>query len=137
MLSLFEVKPRDVEDCIISSVVPPVFNSVRTGVRKVIGKSPMVVGPGLKTHKLGHPPGGHHSGEAAQLLLHPVQHPVQHGGGAVHDAAAHTVHSVFADDLFGLVQTDTGQVERSPLRPASPPTASRPPTSTGRRSRAC
>ena len=49
MLGLFEVKPRDVEDCIISSVVPPVFNSVRTGVMKVIGKPPMVVGPGLKT----------------------------------------------------------------------------------------
>lgn len=49
MLSLFEVRPQDVEDCIISSVVPPVFNSVRTGVVKVIGKQPMVVGPGIKT----------------------------------------------------------------------------------------
>jgi len=49
MLSLFEVKPQDVEDCIISSVVPPVFNSVRTGIVKVTGKAPMVVGPGLKT----------------------------------------------------------------------------------------
>ena len=49
MLNLFDVKPRDVEDCIISSVVPPVFNSVRTGVVKVIGKQPMVVGPGIKT----------------------------------------------------------------------------------------
>ncbi len=49
ILSLFEVRPGDIEDCIISSVVPPVFNSVSTGVRKVIGKVPMVVGPGLKT----------------------------------------------------------------------------------------
>ncbi len=49
MLSLFDVRPGDVEDCIISSVVPPVFNSVRTGVMKVIGKAPMVVGPGIKT----------------------------------------------------------------------------------------
>lgn len=49
MLSLFDTKPRDVADCIISSVVPPVFNSVRTGVMKVTGKAPMVVGPGLKT----------------------------------------------------------------------------------------
>ena len=49
MLGLFDVKPSDIGDCIISSVVPPVFNSVRTGVVKVIGKSPMVVGPGLKT----------------------------------------------------------------------------------------
>ena len=49
MLSLFDVKPADVEDCIISSVVPPVFNSVRTGIVKVTGKQPLVVGPGLKT----------------------------------------------------------------------------------------
>ena len=49
MLGLFDVKPRDVADCIISSVVPPVFNSVRTGVMKVTGKAPMVVGPGLRT----------------------------------------------------------------------------------------
>ena len=49
LLSLFEVSPKDVDDCIISSVVPPVFNSVRTGVMKVIGKQPVVVGPGIKT----------------------------------------------------------------------------------------
>lgn len=49
MLSLFDTKPRDIDGCIISSVVPPVFNSVRTGVMKVTGKAPMVVGPGLKT----------------------------------------------------------------------------------------
>ena len=49
ILSLFEVSPKDVNDCIISSVVPPVFNSVRTGVMKVIGKPPVVVGPGIKT----------------------------------------------------------------------------------------
>ena len=29
--------------------MPPVFNSVKTGVIKIIGKQPMVVGPGLKT----------------------------------------------------------------------------------------
>ena len=49
ILSLFDAKPEDIKGCIISSVVPPVFNSVRTGVMKVIGKQPMVVGPGLKT----------------------------------------------------------------------------------------
>lgn len=49
ILSLFEVTPADIEDCIIASVVPPVFNSVRTGVVKVIGKQPLVVGPGIKT----------------------------------------------------------------------------------------
>jgi type III pantothenate kinase len=49
MIEAFGVKVNDITDCIISSVVPPVFNSVRTGVIKVIGKQPMVVGPGLKT----------------------------------------------------------------------------------------
>lgn len=49
MLEAFGTKISDIEDCIISSVVPPVFNSVRTGVIKVIGKQPLVVGPGLKT----------------------------------------------------------------------------------------
>ncbi len=49
MLEAFGVKREDITDCIIASVVPPVFNSVYTGVIKVIGKQPMVVGPGLKT----------------------------------------------------------------------------------------
>ena len=49
MLEAYDVKRSDIDDCIISSVVPPVFNSVRTGVIKIIGKQPMVVGPGLKT----------------------------------------------------------------------------------------
>ena len=49
MLEAFGVELSEIEDCTISSVVPPVFNSVRTGVWKVIGKQPMVVGPGLKT----------------------------------------------------------------------------------------
>ena len=49
ILSLFDVEPKDVDDCIISSVVPPVFNSVRTGIVKLTGREPMVVGPGIKT----------------------------------------------------------------------------------------
>jgi type III pantothenate kinase len=49
MIEAFGVKVSDISDCIISSVVPPVFNSVRTGLIKVLGKQPMVVGPGLKT----------------------------------------------------------------------------------------
>ncbi len=49
MLEAFGVRREDISDCIIASVVPPVFNSVHTGVIKVIGKQPMVVGPGLKT----------------------------------------------------------------------------------------
>lgn len=49
MIEAYGVSISDIDDCIISSVVPPVFNSVKTGVIKVIGKQPMVVGPGLKT----------------------------------------------------------------------------------------
>lgn len=49
IIEAYGVKARQIDDCIISSVVPPVFNSVKTGVIKVIGKQPMVVGPGLKT----------------------------------------------------------------------------------------
>ena len=48
MLDLFSVPVKEV-DCIISSVVPPVFNAVRTGVMKLTGLNPMVVGPGIKT----------------------------------------------------------------------------------------
>ena len=49
MIEAFGASINEISDCIISSVVPPVFNSVRTGVIKIIGKQPMVVGPGLKT----------------------------------------------------------------------------------------
>ena len=49
MLEAYGARVGDICDCIISSVVPPVFNSVCTGVIKVIGKQPIVVGPGLKT----------------------------------------------------------------------------------------
>ena len=49
----------------------------------------------------------------AQLLLHPLHKSVDHGGAAVHHTAAHTVNRIFADDAFGLVQTDTRQLSRA------------------------
>lgn len=49
MLALFEVEPEQIEDSIVSSVVPPVFNSIRTAIIKLTGKDCMVVGPGMKT----------------------------------------------------------------------------------------
>ncbi len=49
ILHAYDVQASDVTGCIISSVVPPVFNFVRDGVRKFIGTEPMVVGTGLKT----------------------------------------------------------------------------------------
>ena len=49
MLEFFHVDLDTVEDCIISSVVPPVTNIVKRSVEKVLGKEVMVVGPGVKT----------------------------------------------------------------------------------------
>ena len=49
LLSLYEIERASVTGVIISSVVPPVLNSVRTAVMKLTGKKPMVVGPGIKT----------------------------------------------------------------------------------------
>lgn len=49
MLSQHGVEREDVEDCIISSVVPPVLTAVCGGVTKVTGKQPMVMGPELET----------------------------------------------------------------------------------------
>jgi len=58
MLEAYGCRIEEVEDCIISSVVPPVFNAVNVGVYKVTGCRPMVVGHGLKTGldiRLDHP----------------------------------------------------------------------------------
>ena len=49
LMRLNGVDPEEISDCIISSVVPPVLNSVRTGLQKILNRKPMVVGPGLKT----------------------------------------------------------------------------------------
>lgn len=49
MLDLFDVNLGDIEGSIVASVVPPVLNSFRTAIRKLTGKSCLVVGPGIKT----------------------------------------------------------------------------------------
>jgi type III pantothenate kinase len=49
ILELFQVDLTALEGSIISSVVPPVFNAVKTSVRRITGKVPLVVGPGIKT----------------------------------------------------------------------------------------
>lgn len=49
LLALYNVDRSEIQDAIISSVVPPVLNAVRTGLTKILGIRPMVVGPGLKT----------------------------------------------------------------------------------------
>ena len=49
ILDVYEVDPKKIEGSIIASVVPQVLNSVKTALRKLIGKISLVVGPGLKT----------------------------------------------------------------------------------------
>lgn len=49
MLEANGVRREDIHDCIISSVVPPVFNSVWAGVYKMIGRRPMVVEASMDT----------------------------------------------------------------------------------------
>ena len=49
MLELFEVTPEKIDGSIVSSVVPPVMNSLKTAIRKLTGKTCLIVGPGIKT----------------------------------------------------------------------------------------
>ena len=49
VLALYDLRAEEIEGVIISSVVPPVLNSCKTAVRKLTGKTPMIVGPGIKT----------------------------------------------------------------------------------------
>lgn len=49
ILDVYEVQPKSIEGSIIASVVPQVLNSMKTALRKLIGKTSLVVGPGLKT----------------------------------------------------------------------------------------
>lgn len=49
LLDVYGINIPDVEGGIIGSVVPQVLNSMKTAIRKLTGKEPLVVGPGLKT----------------------------------------------------------------------------------------
>ena len=49
ILDVYGFSAGDVEGTIIASVVPQVLNSMKTAVKKLTGKSALVVGPGLKT----------------------------------------------------------------------------------------
>jgi len=49
LLDVYNVRPEEIEGCIISSVVPQVLNSFQTAIKKLTGKVSLVVGPGLKT----------------------------------------------------------------------------------------
>ena len=49
LLDMYGVRPEDIEGSIISSVVPQVLNSFQTAIKKLTGKTSLVVGPGIKT----------------------------------------------------------------------------------------
>lgn len=48
IFEIHNVSPHDIEGAIISSVVPFVTNTVKSAVKKIMGITPMVVGPGIK-----------------------------------------------------------------------------------------
>ena len=49
LLDVYKVDTESIEGGIIASVVPQVLNSMQTAVKKLTGKTCLVVGPGLKT----------------------------------------------------------------------------------------
>lgn len=49
LLDVYGIRAQEIEGSIISSVVPQVLNSFQTAVKKLTGKTSLVVGPGLKT----------------------------------------------------------------------------------------
>ena len=49
ILEVYKLRSEDIEGSIIASVVPQVLNSMQTAIKKLTGKAPLVVGPGLKT----------------------------------------------------------------------------------------
>ena len=49
VLELHNIESLDIKGAIISSVVPQLVNVIKTAVEKIIGITPLVVGPGVKT----------------------------------------------------------------------------------------
>ena len=49
ILDVYKALPEEIEGSIIASVVPQVFNSMQTAIKKLTGKTSLGVGPGLKT----------------------------------------------------------------------------------------
>jgi len=49
ILEVYHVQAEQIEGAIIASVVPQVLNSMQTAIKKLTGKTSLVVGPGLKT----------------------------------------------------------------------------------------
>lgn len=49
VLDIYKIRPDAIDGCIISSVVPPITNTLKLAVEKCCGHSPLILGPGLKT----------------------------------------------------------------------------------------
>ena len=49
LMDVYKILPEQIQGSIIASVVPQVLNSMQSAVRKLTGKTALVVGPGLKT----------------------------------------------------------------------------------------
>lgn len=49
ILEIHQVSTESIEGSIISSVVPPLNNTLSSAVKKITGKSPLLVGSGMKT----------------------------------------------------------------------------------------
>ena len=49
ILELYNISSTSIDGGIISSVVPPISNTIKRAVEKVIGKEPLLIGPGVKT----------------------------------------------------------------------------------------
>ncbi len=49
ILEVYGITAEKIEGAIIASVVPQVLNSLQTAIKKLTGKTSLVVGPGLKT----------------------------------------------------------------------------------------
>ena len=49
LLELYRIDMKEITGCIISSVVPPLNNIVRSAIEKLLHIAPLFVGPGVKT----------------------------------------------------------------------------------------
>lgn len=49
IFQLYHIDPADIHGAIVASVVPPLDHAIKSAVKKVVGFSPLQVGPGTKT----------------------------------------------------------------------------------------
>lgn len=49
ILDIHGISPKEIQGSIVASVVPVLINEIKAALRLMLGKEPMVVGPGVKT----------------------------------------------------------------------------------------